>query len=333
MGVNFNFPRPQSPSASGGGNQLRAYDVSNGFNLHWLGLDLSYGPDPIGGTINLRFGPSAAIYGGADVAHGLENVKQAYVTLKPGGDEGRFSLDFGKFDTIIGAEVADSQLNLDYTRGVVYWYAQPLFHTGFRAEVSIVPELSIRGLLVNGWNDTVDNNAGKTGAAQLVLEPAKQLTAYLGYLFGPEQADTGSQEAEGANGRFKHLVDLIVDIQPTDFFRVLVNGDFGAEKRPGADHALWYGVSVGARVAPLDFLGIGLRGEIYRDEDGWTTGVGEPLSVYTGTLTVDMSPVKYFTTMLDVRVDGASRELFQRGADETAPLQVTATLGAIVKTP
>ena len=146
-----------------------------------------------------------------------------------------------------------------------------------------------------------------------MLAPVEQLTAYLGNLFGPEQADTftlscdpgtriqggacvddpngtggtATIEVDGANGRFKHLVDLIVDLQPTDFFRVLVNGDFGAEKQPGAGHALWYGVSLGARVAPLDFLGIGLRGEIYRDEDGYTTGVGEPLSVYTGTLTVE----------------------------------------------
>jgi hypothetical protein len=33
-----------------------------------------------------------------------------------------------------------------------------------------------------------------------------------------------------------------------------------------------------------------------------------------------------------VRVDGASRSIFQKGIDETSAFQVTTTLGAIVKT-
>jgi hypothetical protein len=358
VSVNFGFPHPETPGPSGGGNSFRAYDVSNGFALHWIGLDLSYAADPVGGTLSLRFGPSATIYAGADDAHVLGNVKQAYLTLRPGGDDGAFSLDFGKFDTPYGAEVADSQLNLNYTRGVLYWYAQPLFHTGFRGTLKIADELTVRAILVNGWNDTIDNNAGKTGGVHAMISPAKELTFYVGYLFGPEQPDATTLTCEagtrieggacvpdpegiggvatiedgGANARFKHLVDAVVDINPTSFLRVLVNGDFGAEKMPGSGHVIWYGASIAARVAPIDILGVGLRGEAYRDEDGYTTGLGQATNLYTGTLTVDMSPVKYFTTMLDVRVDGASRPIFQKGIDETSAFQVTTTLGAIVKT-
>src|ERR1043165_1428211 len=41
--LNFNFPTPQT-----GTNLGRAFDVSNGFALHWAGLNASYAPDPVG---------------------------------------------------------------------------------------------------------------------------------------------------------------------------------------------------------------------------------------------------------------------------------------------
>jgi hypothetical protein len=361
VGINFNFPRPQGPSGNGaGGNSFRAYDVNNGFTLHWIGLNLGYAPDPVGGTIGLRFGPSATIYGGPDNEHGLENVKQAFLTLKPGGADGQFTLDFGKFDTIVGAEVADSQFNMNYTRGVLYWYAQPLFHTGFKAEYAFVPEFAARAMLVNGYNNTVDNNAGKTGGVQLVIKPTDKFAAYLGYLFGPEQADTTTLECpegttisgeacvddpdgeggtvdidvDGVNGNFKHLGDLVVDINPVDIFRILLNGNFGAEElaTPGDQFVLYYGGSLAMRVAAHEIFGIGVRGEVYRDEDGYTTGVGSAINFYTGTLTFDLKPVKYLTTMLDFRVDGASEDVFQTKLTKANPYQITATLGAIVKT-
>ena len=47
------------------------------------------------------------------------------------------------------------------------------FHTGFKAEYAFVPEFAARAMLVNGYNNTVDNNAGKTGGVQLVIKPTK----------------------------------------------------------------------------------------------------------------------------------------------------------------
>src|SRR5262245_14982747 len=65
--VNYNFPKPAS-----GNNLYRAFDTTNGFALSWVGLNASYDPDPVGGTLSLRFGPTATIYAGADAGNGLE---------------------------------------------------------------------------------------------------------------------------------------------------------------------------------------------------------------------------------------------------------------------
>ncbi len=96
---------------------------------------------------------------------GLSNVKQAFATWKPGGKGSAVALDFGKFDTIYGVEVADSQYNINYTRGVVYWFAQPAFHTGFRLNADLSDAFTLKALLVNGYNNSIDNNFGKTPGA------------------------------------------------------------------------------------------------------------------------------------------------------------------------
>ena len=327
IGLNFGFPAPRSASATAGESSLRAFDASNGFALHWIGLDLEYEAEHFGATLNLRFGPSASIAAGPDAAHGLENLKQAFVRWRPAGKSADLSLDFGKFDTPYGAEVSDTQGDLNYTRGVLYTYAQPVFHTGFRATWSPLDELTLRALLVNGWNDTVDENAGKTGGVQLLWVPDSAWSVSLGYLLGPEQPSTPAL----SSARLRHLVDLIFDAAPTSYLHVLVNADFGAEDFGSDGYSLGYGVSAAARLAPIPILGLGVRGEPYRDASGRSTGVGSPTSLFTGTFTLDLTPTPYFTTKLDLRLDGAPDRVFAAG-ETTSNHQLTMTLGAVAKT-
>lgn len=198
VGVNYNFPKPQY-----GRNVLRAHDYANGLALSWVGVDASYPADPVGATISLRFGPTAhqigtgcfaADKGHCDSGEGLENVKQAFGSWRPGGSDGIFQLDLGKFDTPFGAEVAESQRNMNYTRSMLY-ASQPVTHTGFRATFFVADAFDFKLLAVNGWNNSIDNNTGKSfgGQANLHLKNTDGddvVTASLGYMGGPEHDDT-----------------------------------------------------------------------------------------------------------------------------------------------
>jgi hypothetical protein len=278
LGVNYLFPKPQT----GTNGVTRAYDTENGFALAWAGVDATYPADPVGGTLSLRFGPTAQRIGRGcltaaddppgvcDDDVGLSNVKQAFGTWRPGGAGGPVELALGKFDTIYGAEVAEAQDNLNYTRGVVYWFAQPLFHTGLRVSASLTDELTLRGLVVNGYNNTIDNNLGKSVGLQLVLDVPRSdyggslVNVALGYLGGPERADykvvrceagthfdpssglgcspdqanTPTDVArEGQVDRpvtnvqgLRHLVDLVATFTPIDALKITVNGDLGVER-------------------------------------------------------------------------------------------------------
>jgi hypothetical protein len=311
--LNYNAPKPQSS----GNSVIRAFDTSNGFAVAWAGFDISHAAEPIGGTVSLRFGPSAQRYnsscvGKCDADYGLQNVKQAFASFRPGGKGSPLTLDFGKFDTIYGAEVAESQDNINYTRGVLYWLGQPAFHTGLRANLAITNNLSARALVVNGWNNTIDNNTGKTFGAQLTAHAPRSdshewIAASLGYLGGPERDDTinvqcpagsvfdpdsengcspgtgksssGTVDRPGNNSSgWRHFIDLLITSDPTDSLHLVLNADYATEKQRDGDFLTtftahsWLGAMLGARYLVCDKFAVAGRGEIYHDEDGVTTG-------------------------------------------------------------
>jgi hypothetical protein len=270
FGLNYNFAKPQY-----GKNVLRAHDYANGFAVSWVGVNASYPADPVGATVSLRFGPTAHQIaasclgddkGHCDSGEGLENVKQAFASWKPAGADSMFTLDLGKFDTPFGAEVAESHLNMNYTRSMLY-VSQPLFHTGLRGSFVIADAFDFKLLAVNGWNNSVDNNVGKSFGAQANFhlkdsDDADLLGVSLGYMVGPEHDDTAliqcdpGQEfspssssgcvnapasavgvttdglvdrASSNTEGLRHLVDLVVVANPIERLRLMLNADFGLD--------------------------------------------------------------------------------------------------------
>jgi hypothetical protein len=314
--VNYNFPKPQL-----GRNALRQFDTANGFALSWVGVNASYPADPVGATISLRFGPTANAIGGSclatdrstcDSANGLQYVKQAFATWKPGGADSMFQLDLGKFDTPYGVEVAESHLNLNYTRGMLF-ASQPLFHTGLRATFAVSDAFDFKVLAVNGWNNSIDNNVGKSLGAQVNFhvkagDGAELLTASLGYLGGPEHDDTAvitcspgesfsesaaacvaamgasggdSHVVDRANNNTKglrHLIDLAVVANPIERLRLALNADYGLDHTRSSanskdfEGSSYYGVMLGARVAVVEQFGVAARGELFHDSAGFISG-------------------------------------------------------------
>jgi len=238
--------------------------AENGFSLSFAGIDASYDGGQLGATISLRAGPSVnKYYGGDSSPLGIENVTQAYVTWTPIQE---LSIDFGQFATIFGAEVAESWQNLNYTRGALFWLGQPVFHTGLRLGIDPSRMLNIKVLAVNGWNRSVDNNAGKTFGLQGTFRLPKEdkpeedmLTIAAGYMFGPEHADsatvtcpagqdfdlnstTGCRPVLNAPGGtfvvdrgdsnskgMRHFLDLAVTANPVAPLRLLFNASLGID--------------------------------------------------------------------------------------------------------
>jgi hypothetical protein len=354
-GVNANSPKPQS-----GQNLGRAFDVTNGFAMHWAGLNASVAPEPVGATVGLRFGPSALIYNaGPDAAAGLGFVKQAFVAWKPVNGV-PVQIDFGKFDTWIGAEVADTQYNMTYTRSALFT-TQPLFHTGVRVDIAASEQLDFKLYAVNGYNNSIDNNAMKTFGATAAFTPVKEMGIYLNYIGGPEQNDfapgmmgSPGTVVPGANGRWRHLADLVADVK-FGRGRVLVNADYATEKLAAGTLSMsdpeksvkWYGGNLTVGYAVTDLFAFAVRGGYLADPDGyvaplWGAPIGQAASVVDGTLTLSVTPTPNLMIKLEPRIDSVSSDQsgfegsFPKAPDAAAPgvskTLFTTTLGVVATT-
>jgi hypothetical protein len=334
-------------------NRFRAYDNTNGFAIHWAGLEASYNPEPVGGQISLRFGPGANLHNAGDAASSsLINVKQAYATWKPFS---KLIIDFGKYDQPFGSEVAETQNDINYTRSALFWLAQPLFFTGFRIDIPVVDAFDIKLFLANGWNNSIDNNQGKSVGVQFTVKPNDKFSLAAGYMVGPEQGDLNPPAFPGnpptdnpnANKFMRHFLDLVLDWNPNEKFRLLLNGSFGLEDTPFNQQFKWGGANLALKFAPTDRFYVALRGEFYKDPNGFTSlnglllpapaavGRQPDVTIEDGTLTLAFNPTPNLLLKLDQRVDHASPQnpgLFLKGVTGLSEWQVTTTLGVVATT-
>ncbi len=182
-GYNFNKVNPQ----------LRNFDVAhNSFSLNLAEIAFEKKPTSdsrSGFRIDLDYGPTAAIVAGSEATPAaatiFQNVQQAYVSyLAPAGTG--LQIDAGKFVTPAGYEVIESKDNWNYSRSLLFALAIPYDHLGVRATYSPTDKVTLAGYLVNGWNNSVDNNSGKTVIASITLKPTGAFSFIENYIGGPE---------------------------------------------------------------------------------------------------------------------------------------------------
>ncbi len=311
---NVNFSQPVVPATSltstgGHVSGLRSWDgQNNNFTLSMAQVALDKPPDAsksrIGYHLALMFGSGMYTLNNSEpnnprhnlIGYGWDQyLMEAYMSyLAPVGKGLQF--DVGKFVTPIGAEVVPNKDNWNYTRGLLYDFAIPIYHFGIRAKYTFNDKVNLTGFVLNGWNNTIDNNSGKTVAASLVWTPNKKLTITQNYMAGPEQDDTSvfaltqplpftPLVSPNADRHWRQLVDTTVLDNVTPKLSLQVNFDYGRGDRvPGIPNPVyWTGVAGYARyaLAPRDPFTV--RYEYYNDHYGFTTGTAQHLNEVTAT--------------------------------------------------
>jgi hypothetical protein len=301
----------------------RNFDVQHSsFSLNLLELALEKKPtaDSRGGfRFDLDFGPTQGIVNAAEPGDKtlLQNIGQAYLSyLAPAG--AGLQIDIGKFVTPLGNEVIKTKDNWNYSRSLLFALAIPYYHMGVRATYSVNDKFTLAGFLVNGWNNVVDNNTGKTVAVQATVKPLAALTIAETYIGGPEQTDD--------NADWRHVSDTVATFTVTPKVSLAANYDYGQDKESGAT-VKWQGIAGYLRFQPTAWFALTPRAEYYNDRDGFTTGMAQKLKEFT--LTAELKPKDGVIMRLEYRRDVSDIGFFLKNAGENSPHQNTFTFGFI----
>jgi hypothetical protein len=158
-------------------NSFRAFDIHDqAFSLNYGELAVAYKPKDVGFRVDVGFGDAADIVlRNTGDSQTWRHIQQAYLT----GTHGKFTVDFGKWVTPIGAEVIETKDNWNYTRGLLFTFATPFYHFGARGTFVADERATVAGYVVNGWNNVRDQNLQSfTATAQF---PWSDLTLWTEY--------------------------------------------------------------------------------------------------------------------------------------------------------
>jgi len=273
----FNFNEPTTRTPNSATNINRIFDKDHNsfkFDVGELVL-LKETPKPgdIGFRTDVTYGFSVpevakSTASTGDVQTHDFDLQQGYVSYNAPIGNG-LQLDFGKFITNIGAEVIEGYdgWNYNFSRSYLFGLAIPFTHTGLRAGYTINDMISVAGMVANGWDNTTDNNSGKTLHAQITLTPVESVSLILNWIGGPESANSND---------VTNLFDTVLDIALTNRTLLQLNFDYGVKDNGAASgsDATWWGVAGIVRHDYNKWFSINLRGEFFDDEDGTRANFG-----------------------------------------------------------
>ena len=177
-----------------------------------------------------------------------------------------FELDAGQFVTSAGAEVIESKDNWNYSRSILFAWAIPYYHFGLRMVIPVGSHFTGGIQVVNGWNNTEDNNSGKTLVFVGNIN-TKKVTWSNNYITGPENA--------GTNKGWRNLYDTTLLLTPADKFNAYFNFDYGNNDFPRTGpSASWKGIAGAAKFQLNDKFAITPRLEWFDDVNGFSDGKG-----------------------------------------------------------
>jgi hypothetical protein len=291
------------------------------------------------------------------------DLTQAYIAF----NVSKFTLIFGKFETLAGAEVIESPSDLNFSRSILFGYAVPFTHTGARLTFAVTPQISLIVGANRGWDTTYGLTAtqlGKLGAPAGTPADNSTLTMEYGAAWNPSSAI--GLTVQGYNGRqqdwvyvgcatntgcTRSLLDVVGTWHVNPILTAQVNFDAGQQTGTcspsfvftggtltcgaGVGTATWNGLAGYVSVAPLSYLTLSARYEGFSDAQGYRIGNGIGTRWSEGTLTATYLANAHLTFRLEGRADNATQPIFASSHGPAFAQNTLTTFGfeAIVHVP
>jgi hypothetical protein len=324
----YNFDDPVT-----GKNQLRAFDFqSHTPSLSYFRLTLAHRPGRVGFRLDVGVGDTADVYEEEDpaaaahphLARVMSYFEQAFVTVMvPLGRE--VQLDVGRFSTPVGMEDNESLRNWNYSRSLLFTWAEPTLHTGLRLSCQATRTLAVSAFWVNGWNSVfLDGSAMRSFGGAASWKPAPSVELVLVYMGGLERPPT---QLSGPLS-FRNVIDAYVVWEPVHGFTLALTVDYGNDRAGGGVN--WWGLSGYAHVQARPWLAGTIRGEYLSDPDGFVTGTRQGVAELTATIELRLKTRKpLWVARVEARHDQSNARVFDGAAPASLSHQDTITLGLL----
>jgi hypothetical protein len=189
------------------------------------------------------------------------DIPEAYLLLHlPILSDSGVDLKMGKFVTLEGAETIDPRLNPFYSHTYIFNFGIPFTHLGALADWHATSHLDWYAGLTRGVNTSIyDNNESVAFHGGIGLNLCNgNLTALATTHIGPETANN--------NHDYRYLNDITITAKPAK--KVTLITDLNYIYDAAAD-ATGFGAAQYFIYTINDLLSIGVRGEVWRDADGF----------------------------------------------------------------
>ena len=341
---NFNFNQPTQRAPNNGTNVNRVFDTDHNSFKFDVGelviLKDTPNPGDVGFRTDLTYGfsepevnQSAADTG--DLQSHQFDTQQGFVSYNAPIGSG-LQLDLGKFITHIGAEVMDGYDGWNYTFSRSWLFSfGPFTHTGLRASYKINNMISVMGMVANGWDNTVENNDGKSLGAQIAITPNDRVSLLLNWVAGPE---TIGNQAPFSND-VTNLFDAVLDVKLTNKTLAQMNLAYGIQANGAAGtrgDAEWWGISTIVRHDYNKWFSINLRGQVFNDLDGTraasaaTLPAGSGQELWAASVTPEIRINQNLVVRAEYRHDHSTRNAFYgSGAGDTRNTQNTVAINGL----
>lgn len=285
----------------------RVFDINeNGFTLQQASLTLAYQPKQgFGALFNPMIGRDTYTFSpyGWDPDYGSQwvgfAIPQAYLQYAWNS----FTLMAGNFLEIAGAESLQPIINTNFSRGILYGYAEPFTVTGLRGTYVVNDKLTLIGGINNGWDNIRDWSRSKTIEWGLAYTLNSIFSFSLQGYTGQERATPAKDF--GPEGT-RNLIDLIATINATENLSFIINYDYGWQTKaalPSGNfaEAVWQGVAAYMNYKFNDKWLSSIRGEIFSDRNGYRTDVAQCWKELT--LSLGYIPIKNLELRAETRHD------------------------------
>ncbi len=266
-----------------------------------------------GTSVDALYPTSTRLISGSTIAPGPSNpqvwkhIQEANVGYRLGSD---LAVIAGVFTSHLGNEGFVSTGNWNYARAMIA-DATPYYLAGAKIVWRAHPNLTLTGLIYNGWLTYDDLGKSKSGGLRIEWKPSDKVSLSDGAHVGP------------ALSGIRIYDDLTFRWQIVNRLDLAVQASFGVDKPSEGSTKQVYGAAAWLRWMIGDTTYFALRGEYLADDHGMITGAGarQPVTngpigqkLTAGTFTLGWMPHPSFLARLEVMQRMSDVEYFAGGS-------------------